>query len=69
MGHVLKQPVGLWRWSLLGAGAAAFALGYAARELPELWQMLVTIPGTLALFALLVWRFGYGPDDRTLFRR
>lgn len=69
MGSVLGQTVGLWRWSLLGAGAAAFAAGYAARSLPELWQMLVTIPGVLLLFAALIWRFGYGPRDRALFRR
>jgi O-antigen/teichoic acid export membrane protein len=69
MGRVLGEAVGLWRWSLLGAGAAAFALGYAARGLPELWQMLVTIPGVLLLFAALIWRFGYGPADRGLFQR
>ncbi len=69
LSHVLARPVGLWRWSLLGAGAAAFALGLAARGLPELWQMLVTIPGVLLLFAALMWRIGYGPEDRALFRR
>jgi O-antigen/teichoic acid export membrane protein len=69
MGHVLGHRVGLWRWSLLAAGAAAFALGYAARSLPEVWQMLVTIPGVLALFAAVVWRFGYGPEDRVLLAR
>jgi O-antigen/teichoic acid export membrane protein len=69
MGRVLGRPVGLWRWSLLGAGGAAFAFGYAARGLPELWQMLVTIPGVIALFALLIWRFGYGPGDRVLLAR
>lgn len=69
MGHVLGHAVGLWRWSLLGAGAAVFALGTAARALPELWQMLVTIPGVLLLFAAIMWRFGYGPADRALFRR
>lgn len=69
MGHVLGQPVGLWRWSLLGAGAGAFALGFAARSLPEVWQMLVTIPGVLVLFATIIWRFGYGPEDRVLLTR
>jgi O-antigen/teichoic acid export membrane protein len=69
MGHVLGHAVGLWRWSLLGAGAVAFAFGHAARGLPELWQMLVTIPGVLALFAALIWRFGYAPEDRVLLSR
>lgn len=69
MSQVLGQSVGLWRWSLLGAGGAAFAVGYAARGLPELWQMLVTIPGVLLVFAALIWRFGYGPEDRVLLSR
>lgn len=69
MGHVLGHAVGFWRFSLLGAGAAAFALGYAARSLPELWEMLVTIPGVLLLFAAAIWRFGYGPEDRLLIAR
>lgn len=69
MGRVLGHAVGLWRWSLLAAGGAAFALGSAARSLPELWQMLVTIPGVLLVFALVVWRFGYGPADRVLLSR
>lgn len=69
MGHVLGHAVRFWRVSLLGAGAAAFALGAAARSLPELWQMLVTIPGVLILFAALIWRFGYGPEDRLLIAR
>ena len=69
MGRVLGVAVGFWRWSLLAAGTAAFAIGYAARGLPELWQMLVTIPGVLLVFALVVWRFGYGPADRVLLLR
>lgn len=69
MGRVLGVAVGFWRWSLLAAGTAAFAIGYAARSLPELWQMLVTIPGVLLVFALVVWRFGYGPADRVLLLR
>lgn len=69
MGRVLGHAVGFWRWSLLAAGAAAFALGYAARSLPELWQMLVTVPGVLLVFAFVIWRIGYGPADRVLLSR
>jgi O-antigen/teichoic acid export membrane protein len=68
LGRVLGAPVAFWRWSLLGAAAAAFAVGYAARALPELPQMLVTIPGVLLVFGALIWRFGFAPDDRALFR-
>jgi O-antigen/teichoic acid export membrane protein len=69
LGRALGTRVVFWRWSLLGAGALCFAFGYAARSLPELPQMIVTIPGVLLLFAAMMWRWGYGPHDRSLFRR
>ncbi|WP_181160129.1 lipopolysaccharide biosynthesis protein [Sandaracinobacter neustonicus] len=69
LGRALGASVGMWRWSLLGAGAVAFAFGWAARALPELPQMILTIPGVLLLFAALIWRFGYAPADRALLRR
>ena len=69
LGRALGAGVGFWRWSLVGAGAAAFAFGLLLRALPELWEMILLIPGVLLLFGGLMWRFGYGPDDRALFRR
>lgn len=68
LGRALGASVAFWRWSLLVAGAVAFAFGAVARGLPELPQMLVTIPGVLLVFGGLVWRFGFGPEDRALFR-
>ena len=69
LGRALGADVTIWRWSLLAAGAVAFAAGYAARALPELPQMLLTIPGVLLVFGLMIWRFGFGPEDRALFAR
>ncbi|MGL6043720.1 MAG: lipopolysaccharide biosynthesis protein, partial [Sandaracinobacteroides sp.] len=67
LGRALGSPVRFWRWSLLAAGALGFAFGYAARSLPELPQMLVTIPGVLLICAGALWRWGYRPADRALF--
>lgn len=67
LGRALGASVAFWRWSLLGVGAIAFGFGAAARMLPELLQMLVTIPGVLLLFGTLIWRFGFLPADRALF--
>ncbi|MFA7441543.1 MAG: lipopolysaccharide biosynthesis protein [Sphingomonadaceae bacterium] len=67
LGRALDAPVNFWRPSLLLAALPAIGLGLAARSLPELPQMLVTIPGVLILFAFIIWRFGFGPDDRLLF--
>lgn len=69
LARALGAAVGFWRWSLLAAGSAAFAFGYAARALPELAEMLVAIPGILLLFGAIVWRWGFGPEDRALFAR
>ena len=69
LGRALGADVTIWRWSLLAAGAAAFAFGYAARLLPELPEMIVAIPGVLLVFGFIVWRFGFGPEDRALFHR
>ncbi|MCG2839788.1 oligosaccharide flippase family protein [Sandaracinobacter sp. RS1-74] len=69
LGRVLGADVGMWRWSLLAAGALAFAFGYAARALPELPQMVVAIPGVLLLFGAAIWKFGFRAEDRALFRR
>jgi O-antigen/teichoic acid export membrane protein len=69
LGRTLEAPVGFWRWSLLGAGILAFGFGYAARALPEFPQMLVTIPGVLLVFGLVMWRWGFGSADRALFAR
>lgn len=69
LGRAFGADVAFWRWSLLAAGAVTFAAGYAARALPELWEMIVVIPGTLLLFGTLVWRFAFGPEDKTLFQR
>lgn len=67
LGRALGAPVAFWRWSLLVAGAIAFVFGFAARWLPELPQMIVTIPGVLLIFGTAIWRWGFGPDDRALF--
>jgi O-antigen/teichoic acid export membrane protein len=69
LAHDLEAPVALWRWSLLTAAVPTFAFGYGARQLPELPQMLVTIPGTLLLFGILIWPIGFKPADRMLFRK
>lgn len=69
LGRALAADVTIWRWSLLGAGAIAFGFGYAVRMLPELPEMLVAIPGVLLVFGAVIWRFGFGREDRALFVR
>jgi len=66
----LRQPVSTLRWALLVAGAAASALGWAVVTLlPEWAQLALGVPGILGLYCLVIWRLGFGPADRLLFRR
>jgi O-antigen/teichoic acid export membrane protein len=69
LGRALGTPVVVWRWSLVGAALPAIALGAAARLLPELAQMLITIPGVLLLFAVTIWHVVFDPQDRLLLAR
>jgi O-antigen/teichoic acid export membrane protein len=69
LGRALGEPVNIWRWSLPAAAVPAVALGLAARQLPELPEMLIAIPGILAVFGYSIWKLGFGTEDRLLFAR
>ncbi len=68
LARAFRADVAFWRWSLLLAGAITFGAGYVARLLPELWEMILIIPGTLFLFGAIIWRFGFRPADKALFQ-
>ncbi|NBC37463.1 oligosaccharide flippase family protein [Novosphingobium sp. FSY-8] len=66
----LKQPVNTWRWSLLLAAAVASAVGWVVMQFPAEWQRVgLGVPLILAVYCLVIWRFGFGPEDRVLFRK
>lgn len=71
--HMLSRYLGAsvlaWRWSLLGAAVPAIGIGMLSTWLPE-WGMLgFGIPVILLVFGSILWRFGFKPADRILFRR
>jgi hypothetical protein len=66
--RLLDDRVSGWRWPLVWAAAAAVAVGSAAIQLPEWGELLFGIPAILAVFGLVLWTRGFGPDDRELFR-
>jgi O-antigen/teichoic acid export membrane protein len=70
LAHFLERSVGTLRWPLLAAGAVAGCVGWATINLlPEWAQIIVGIPAILASYGLVIWRWGFGPADRMLFRR
>jgi len=68
LSRLLGAPVSGWRWPLVWATAAASAVGYLATRLPEWVELSLGIPAILLTFGLIVWRFGFTSEDRTLFR-
>ena len=67
--HLLGARIHIWRWALVWAVAAATVLGYLATRLPEWVELTLGVPGILALYCTVIWKKGFGPDDRALFRK
>lgn len=66
---LLKAPVSNWRWPLVYAAAAAVAVGFAIKLLPEWAELLVGVPAIAAVYGYVIWHRGFGPEDRVLFRK
>jgi O-antigen/teichoic acid export membrane protein len=66
---ILGAPVSTWRWSLLAAAAAASAVGWVATRGPEWSELVFGIPSILATFGVIIWKYGFGEEDRVLFRK
>jgi MFS family permease len=66
--RLLGAPVSGWRWPLVWAAAAAIVLGQLMILLPEWLELSLGIPAILAVFGWVIWKKGFGPDDRLLFK-
>jgi O-antigen/teichoic acid export membrane protein len=65
----LGAPVSGWRWNLLWAVGAAVIVGAAVRlYLPEFLQLIIGVPAIMIAFGAVLWKTGFGPGDRELFR-
>jgi len=70
LSRILGQSVNNWRWALVWAMAPAVIVGwFVTRYTPEWFELAVGIPMILAVYGLVIWRRGFGPEDRLLFRR
>ena len=72
LSHLLGQNIRVWRWPLLIAVAAAALLGFIIVSVParfEWVELTIGIPAILGLYGWIVWRWGFGPEDRVLFRK
>ena len=72
LSRLLGQPIRVWRWALLVAVAAAALLGTAIVSVParlEWVELAIGVPAILGLYGWIIWRWGFGPEDRVLFRK
>ena len=68
----LRARVLPWRWPLLSAAGVACIVGAGFVALPptlEWVELAVGVWAILGAYALVIWRWGFGPDDRALFRK
>jgi O-antigen/teichoic acid export membrane protein len=69
LARLLGEPLKIWRWSLLPAVAAAILVGIAAVQIPEWAELAFGVPAILGVYFWVIWRWGFGPEDRVLFKR
>ena len=65
---IVDAPVSGWRWPLVWAGVATVPVGLLIVQMRDLGQLVVGIPALLIVFGAVVWRWGFGADDRELFK-
>lgn len=69
LGRILRERINNWRWTLVVAAAPAIIIGVLATKLPEWAELAFGVPAILLAYGWVIWRYGFGPEDRVLFRR
>lgn len=69
LSRILGRSINNWRWALVWASALAILIGQGVVMLPEWAELIFGIPAILIAYGWVIWRRGFGPEDRMLFRR
>lgn len=69
LSRILKESINNWRWALVWAMAPAVVVGWAVTQLPAWAELIFGAPAILAVYGFVIWRRGFGPEDRMLFKR
>jgi hypothetical protein len=68
--RIIDAPVRNWRWALVWAGVPTVLIGWASgRFFPEWVELSFGVAAMFAVYCAIIWRFGFGPEDRLLFRK
>lgn len=66
---ILGERINNFRWPLVWAIAPAVVVGFAFTYLPEWMELAIGIPAILATYGYIIWKRGFGEEDRVLFRQ
>lgn len=69
LGRLLGHGVSTWRWALVWAAVPAVIVGILARYVPEWVELSFGVAAILGVYFLVIWRMGFGPEDRVLFSK
>ena len=72
LSRLLDAPINAWRWPLLIAAGVACIVGAAFVSVPPRYEWVELVFGVWAIlgaYGVVIWRWGFGPEDRTLFRK
>jgi O-antigen/teichoic acid export membrane protein len=69
LARIVGEPINNWRWGLVWATIPAALVGALSHLLPEWAELLFGIPAIVTVYCLMIWRFGFGPEDRVLLRK
>ena len=72
LSRLLGAPISIWRIALVFAVLAAAMLGVIIVSVParfEWVELAIGVPAILGLYGWIIWRWGFGPEDRVLFRK
>lgn len=72
LSRLLGAPISIWRGALVFAVVAAGMLGVLVVSLPprfEWIELALGVPAILGLYSWIIWRWGFGPEDRVLFKK
>ena len=69
LASLLGDKITNWRWALLWAAAPAVLVGALTKLMPEWVALAIGIPAIRGVYGLVLWRRGFGPEDRILFKK
>lgn len=72
LAKLLGHGISIWRWALVWAVTAAAMLGIIIVSIParfEWVELAIGVPAIAGLYGWIIWCWGFGPEDRILFKK